>query len=115
MFQRPQSLPRVTGAVVDDLLGLAQDGEVAAFEGELASALDLPRTTAWRFVEADVTRSCAARFGRTWLTTTSEPNPPKDDGTRDARRLPLGKHPPKPRRHGRITPLSAGESAAAVS
>ena len=53
MFQRPQSVPRVPGAAVDDLLVLAQHGEVAAFEGELAAALNLPRTTAWRFLESD--------------------------------------------------------------
>jgi hypothetical protein len=53
LFQRPQSMPRITGAAVGDLLALARDGEVAAFESELAAALHLPRTTAWRFVEAD--------------------------------------------------------------
>jgi hypothetical protein len=53
LFQRPQSVPRVTGAEVEDLLALAHRGEVAAFEGELAAALQLPRTTAWRFIEAD--------------------------------------------------------------
>jgi hypothetical protein len=53
VFQRPQSPPRVAGAAVDDLLALARGGEVTAFEGELAAALNLPRTTAWRFAEAD--------------------------------------------------------------
>lgn len=52
LFQRT-SVPRVRGAEIEVLLGLAQAGDVPGFEHALSSALEVSGEASWRLVEAN--------------------------------------------------------------